>query len=236
LRSSGRTSSPSPTKSWSASLRKSPRRSTSSCRDYLFPAARGRQRSAQVPASAQARAAVAARRALRRLRRLLELSRVQVHPQVRPAGRGGRWRRGRRTGQGSRNGRTITRKVGPVRPLYPAGRPARRPSAPRSPRTLPGELTLDWAVKLLSLPRAWANHPETGKPITASIGRYGPYLRMTASMPSCAHRRSVRNRHERRRHPSWPRRPMAAGRAARATGRTAQDLRSASRHRAARSS
>jgi DNA topoisomerase-1 len=32
------------------------------------------------------------------------------------------------------------------------------------------------AMKLISLPREIGAHPETGKPITASIGRYGPYL------------------------------------------------------------
>jgi DNA topoisomerase-1 len=45
------------------------------------------------------------------------------------------------------------------------------------PKDVPvDDVTTDLAEKLLSLPREIGPHPETGKPITASIGRYGPYL------------------------------------------------------------
>ena len=45
------------------------------------------------------------------------------------------------------------------------------------PKDVPVEdVTAEVAERLLSLPREIGAHPETGKPITASIGRYGPYL------------------------------------------------------------
>ena len=54
------------------------------------------------------------------------------------------------------------------------GKEAKRASIPRD--VPQAEIDLDWAKKLLSLPRTIGDHPESGKPITASIGRYGPYL------------------------------------------------------------
>src|SRR5687767_666935 len=54
------------------------------------------------------------------------------------------------------------------------GKEAKRASLPKD---VPSDgLTLDMAKQLLSLPRAIGPHPETGLPISASIGKYGPYL------------------------------------------------------------
>jgi len=73
-------------------------------------------------------------------------------------------------------GLEVTKRNGRFGPYVQLGegKEAKRGSIPKD---LPeAEVGLDWALKLLSLPREIGPHPETGKPITASIGRYGPYL------------------------------------------------------------
>ena len=76
----------------------------------------------------------------------------------------------------------ITVRRGPYGLYVQRGESAEKEKKPKRvtlPRGLTGEsLTLEQAVGLLDLPRAVGAHPETGEPITAGLGRFGPFVRM----------------------------------------------------------
>ncbi len=50
----------------------------------------------------------------------------------------------------------------------------RRSSLPKS--LTPQTVTIEEALKLLELPRELGNHPDTGLPVIANLGRFGPYV------------------------------------------------------------
>jgi DNA topoisomerase-1 len=75
----------------------------------------------------------------------------------------------------------VTLRKGPYGPYVQLGEAAeaekpKRVSLPKSMK--PAELDLAQALALLSLPRDIGTHPETGEPITAGIGKFGPYLKL----------------------------------------------------------
>ncbi len=78
-------------------------------------------------------------------------------------------------GQHPETGEDIHRKTGRFGPYVQMGegKEAKRASIPKDL----DDFDLDWAVKLLDLPRIIGAHPDTGLEIEANIGRYGPYLR-----------------------------------------------------------
>ena len=60
------------------------------------------------------------------------------------------------------------------------GKPARMslpPATEHGNTVAPDSVGLDLALRLLALPREVGVHPDSGRPILAGIGRYGPWLR-----------------------------------------------------------
>ncbi len=76
-------------------------------------------------------------------------------------------------------GLEVTRRSGRFGPYVQLGEAVEgeKPKRAGIPKDAPAEVTLDYALALLRLPRVVGEHPETHKPIEASIGQYGPYLR-----------------------------------------------------------
>jgi len=58
---------------------------------------------------------------------------------------------------------------------YAEGEKPKRAGIPKN--MAPADIELQLALKLLSLPREIGKHPETGEPITAGLGRFGPFVR-----------------------------------------------------------
>src|SRR5918911_2596656 len=86
-------------------------------------------------------------------------------------------------GQDPETGRDVAVKAGRFGPYiqlgeqkdYEEGEKPKRAGIPKN--MSPGDMELDLALKLLSLPREIGKHPEPGQPITAGIGRFGPFVK-----------------------------------------------------------
>ncbi|MCQ8242404.1 type I DNA topoisomerase [Rhizosaccharibacter radicis] len=92
----------------------------------------------------------------------------------------------RSLGHHPETGEEITVKRGPWGLYVQQGEPdpndkKAKPKRTTLPKGIDGEtVTLEQAVGLLGLPRLVGLHPETGEPIEAGLGRFGPYVRMGA--------------------------------------------------------
>ena len=82
-------------------------------------------------------------------------------------------------GQDPESGQPVTRHDGRFGPYVQLGKAEDGEKPPRAsiPKSVKADdIDLELALRLLSLPREVGLHPETGKPITAGLGRYGPFV------------------------------------------------------------
>ncbi len=82
-------------------------------------------------------------------------------------------------GEDPESGQQVTRHDGRFGPYVQLGKAEDGEKPPRAsiPKSVKAEdVDLELALRLLSLPREVGLHPETGKPITAGLGRYGPFV------------------------------------------------------------
>ncbi|MCZ6467207.1 MAG: DNA topoisomerase, partial [Alphaproteobacteria bacterium] len=86
----------------------------------------------------------------------------------------------RALGRDPESGLEVSLRKGPYGFYVQLGEPEgkNKPKRASLPKDMdPAAVDLDRALALLALPREVGLHPETGEPIVAGIGRYGPYLR-----------------------------------------------------------
>jgi DNA topoisomerase-1 len=83
-------------------------------------------------------------------------------------------------GNDPETGLPIYSMIGPFGPyvqLGDQGEDGKKPKRVSIPKQIdPAQITLVQGLDLLSLPRTLGNHPESGKPVKAAIGRFGPYV------------------------------------------------------------